>query len=490
MKRTAFLTLALLLMLLLFMPLVTAFAYSPANRDEEIDLDWLREEVEHNLERNKVVEVRGWKGDSQISIYHAPSLPPSKDYPEGMPQWLHWLWNIWWYLGAPWRECYPHQFFWDSCAHAMVLSHLDPELAEEEIESLLYAQGEDGFIPHMNWNGERMHWVDRFLQWLYPSNYTSPYLQPPSLAEAVEHIYQESGDIDFLKRVLPNLKSYYLYLEGVRDSDGDGLVEIISSWESKDGSPEYEIVYGESTAKPAWRGPIVRLVLKHWLMHWDIDRTLASDDFVVEDLLFNCIYAQNLFSLSRLCAIVGEEEEAELFQERAELVEGSVLEKMYDEETGLFYSLDARHGEERQLKVSTVSSLMPLILDGISQSQVERLVQEHLLNPEEFWTEYPIPAEPASSQEEGDQYLWRGLQTWVYPNWYIAAGLRKQALRFPEHREEYNQIADEITIKTYQLVRKEGFRESYHSQTGKGGGACNYGWSTLVLIMVGDMERW
>ncbi len=145
---------------------------------------------------------------------------------------------------------------------------------------------------------------------------------------------------------------------------------------------------------------------------------------------------------------------------------------------------DARSGQEGQLKVTTVSALLPLMLDNISQPQVDRLISGYLTNPAEFWDKYPVPAEPLSSPKRRKLQIWRGQQTWVYTNWFIVKGLRKQAQRFPEQRSNYNSIADAIIDKTCQMVEQEGFREYYDSGTGKGCRALNFGWSALVMDMV------
>jgi len=345
-----------------------------------------------------------------------------------------------------------------------------------------------------------MHWVDRLLQWLYPSNYGSPYLQPPALAVAVEQIYnkyKENGEqaegLAFVESVLPKLKNYYLYINDKRVRGDDGLPEIIISYESKDRSPEYDIVYGESNTKPVLLGPMTKLMMKYVALGWDNEKIFASNHFRVKDVLFCSIYAQNLQALSRLCGIAGDGEGSELFASMAHQTESSILSKMYDEETGLFYSLDAREGKDEQIKVNTISCLMPLILDSISQEQVEKLVNDWLYDPNEFWTDYPIPVEPLSSgQEEGD-ILWRGSQTWVYTNWYIEKGLRKQAVNYPgltfRDNKKLADIADELTRKTYWMVKKEGFREYYAAQAGRGSGAYNYGWTTLILDMVFDLDE-
>lgn len=435
----------------------------------------LREQVELMLRCNRVEEVRCWNGPSRRLVYHAPSLDSE---PTGWLSWLVWPWRE---LVRPWQVRYPHQWFWDSCAHAIVLSHLNLKLAKAEVEALLYAQREDGFIAHIIWNRAKMHWLDRLASRFYPSRYTSPYLQPPLLATAVESIYAKEGDTQFLSSVLPAVKKYYHSLDRARNLSRDGLLEIIISYESgKDRSPEYDEVYGNTRL---WPLPVMRLVNRQRRLGWDEGRILASNSFRVKDLLFNCVYAQNLMALSHLCLAAGDGE-AELFRSCAQSTEAAILSKMYNAESGLFFSLDTRSGQERQIKVITVSALLPLMLDSISQPQVDRLVRGYLTDPSEFWAKYPVPAEPLSAPPRKKLQIWRGQQTWVYTNWLIVRGLRKQAQRFPQQGQDYNSIADTITDKTCQLVEREGFREYYDSRTGQGCRARNFGWSALVLDMV------
>jgi len=451
-----------------------------------MDIDWLENEIKELFEKNRVTVLR----DGKRVSYHAPYLRPQIEYPLWTSGQLNRLWRIWYRVMQPFRVNYPHQWFWDSCAHAIALSHLNPELAKCEIESLLSAQQEDGSIPHMIWNCNSMHWLDRIFHYLYPQGPGSPYIQPPILAEAVEAVYQKTGDKAFLGTVLPALYRYYSYLATVRTRGDDGLAEIIISYESKDRGREYDVIYGESNAKHVLLGPMTRLMIRHHFMGWDKDKIFASNLFRVKDLLFNCVYAENLLSLNGLYGVLGAQEEQRLFGEMAKKVETSILTKMYDEEMGLFYSLDARYGQDKQIKMNTISSLMPVILSGIDEFRVQRLVRDYLHNPAEFWLAYPVPVDPLSSGLVAvkQDVIWRGMQTWILPNWYIVRGLRKQANRFPRSYHEYNKIADELTLKTYEMVRREGFREFYDSQTGEGRRARDFGMSTLVLDMIAPME--
>ena len=149
------------------------------------------------------------------------------------------------------------QWLWDSCFHAMVLAEKEPEIAKEELRSVVFYQEEDGFIPHMNYfrgdgkipsqdqiiefgnffdspDGEGLSEEkrDEFVNTFWTDDYHSDITQPPILAMAVEEVYKVGEDKDFLKELLPSMKGYYNYLYEKRDPDGDNLISIIHQWES------------------------------------------------------------------------------------------------------------------------------------------------------------------------------------------------------------------------------------------------------------------
>jgi hypothetical protein len=428
-----------------------------------VDIEWLKKAVAELFSHNRLTRPHLSGPDL---IYHAPSLG-----------------------SFPGR--YPHQWFWDSCAHAIALSHIDIDLARKEVLSLVAAQDERGFIPHMVFNPYRMHPFDHLVVKLHPVFSHSPYLQPPLLAQAVSAVQAREPSKQFLDSVLPGLKSYYRFIGSTRERGGDGLVEIIHSFESgKDRSPEYDSVYGHRLGLGLRALPMWFLMLRHRLMRWDMERIFRSNAFRVKDLLFNCTYADNLSVLAQLCREAGEAGESDFFAAVAARTEQGVLSRMHDPASGVFYSLDARRDADRQIKVNTVSTFLPLLLNSINRSQVDRLV-DHLANEGEYWTAYPVPAEPLGCTEADwtRTGLWRGLQTWVILNWLICRGLLKQAHRFPDGSVRYGKLAKQLTGRTYGMVRANGFREYYHSLTGKGSRATDFGMSALVLDMVISLDQ-
>ena len=127
-----------------------------------------------------------------------------------------------------------------------------------------------------------------------------------------------------------------------------------------------------------------------------------------------------------------------------------------------------------QIHVNTITSLLPLMLD-IPKDIKEGLIN-HLINKEEYWSRYPIPTVAMNEKSFNPNnilLLWRG-PTWLNTNFFIWKGLKK-------HKEE--NIANDLVTRTRELISKSGFREFFNPITGEGGGAKNFGWSSLVLLM-------
>ena len=53
---------------------------------------------------------------------------------------------------------YRHQWYWDSCFHAIVWRHYQPARAREELRTLIRGGRLDGFIPHTIFWHDRAGW--------------------------------------------------------------------------------------------------------------------------------------------------------------------------------------------------------------------------------------------------------------------------------------------------------------------------------------------
>jgi glycogen debranching enzyme len=189
----------------------------------------------------------------------------------------------------------------------------------------------------------------------------------------------------------------------------------------------------------------------------------------VEDVLVNVAYALSLRAVARLSGEAS-------WERAAERTEAALLERCWDERSGLFLDLAGRG--ERRVEVSTWSSLAPLALgDAIPEEVRRRLAEEHLLHPRRYGAPYGIPS--VSMEEPAFRGGWNGFRTWRGPSWVNTAWLLVPGLR----ELGYDEAADRILGSLLRAARASGLREYYHPITGAGLGARDFGWSALLADM-------
>ena len=383
---------------------------------------------------------------------------------------------------CPSTGTYPFQWFWDSCFHAVVLSHVDPPRARSEVRSLLANAQPDGLVAHVTlWQREKYEDMLATYCIAYRTPYLGDCMQPPLLAEAVQAAARGEGGPAFLAEVLPAVRRYYDWLDRVRDPDRDGLVAILQPDESGlDHAPKYDTYLGIHSLAPeeftaAWErvaGPYAE-VGRHPARMFGLDR------FVVEDVLVNSIYAENERVLAELLAQAGDEAGAEEMGRRARRTATALVDKCYDRDAGLFFDLAG--AEEEMLRTNSVSSLMPLLLPELPAPIAATLVA-HLEDPREYGAPFPVPSVAMSalsfSAEPVDKLVWRG-PTWINTNWYLSRGLR---------RHGRTDLAEVIEDRSARLVEEHGFREYYNPLTGEGAGARDFSWTGIVLDMLARRE--
>lgn len=380
---------------------------------------------------------------------------------------------------CPSPTAYPFQWLWDSAFHAIALLHVDPELAKQEIRCLLQGLQPDGFMPHMLLWEKSAH--ERALA-EYSIRLADPFFtattQPPVLARSVERILDATGDVGFVREVLPAIQRIFEWWQDVRDPDGDDLVAIVQPDESGlDASPKYD-----DAMRIAWHPPEVVLpglrrsmqdlfAAYHGL---GARKEVALGAFLFEDVMVNAIHADGHRALAGLCRATGRpQEEAAHHDARYRATLAALVRKCWDEDASAFWDLSG--ASEHPARVLTFSILFPLILPDLDSGIARRLVERHLLNEGEFWLPYPIPSvaasEPSFDPGWRTETTWRG-PTWVNVNWYLYWGLRQHG---------FTDVAAELRRRTLRMVATSGIREFYEPFSALGQGARDFGWTTLVL---------
>jgi hypothetical protein len=352
---------------------------------------------------------------------------------------------------------YPWQWYWDSCFAAIVWRRFEPARARAELESLLAAQRPDGFIGHtIFWNRPVSLTRLAFYNVLSRSSFQTETIQPPLLAWAWRIAVGDPA-------AEPRIGAQMDWLAANRDLEGDGLLWILQPDESGlDASPKFEPVWGRHSNG---RIGFPLLVRRNRRLGFDAHRVRAAGHPLLCETLVNTMWSLSLQALGRPSATP------------------ALVERLWDERRGIFVD-EAQPGATRP-DVLTWTAFAPLALPDLPERIGRRLVEEHLLNEREFLTPIAPPSVSASepSYEPGGGHgpirrYWRG-PTWVNSAWMAWLGLRRLG---------YEQEAQQLADRVIGAVAREGLREYYDPRTGKGLGAKDFAWSTLVAEMVNPDE--
>jgi hypothetical protein len=349
---------------------------------------------------------------------------------------------------------YPWQWYWDSCFTAITWRHYDPQRSRRELESLLAAQREDGFIGHTIFWNTPLSGRRRFTyNVISPDAPMTASIQPPVLAWAWRIAVGDPAENTAIGR-------HYDWLAANRDLDGDGLIWIVQPDESGlDASPQFDPIWG-------WRAHdrpgFILLVRRNRRLRYDLRRIAAAGGPVCCEVSTNVLHALSLQALNRPS------------------LTPTIVERMYDEATGLFAPL-TRPAPNTKPPL-TWAALSPLALPDLPEHIGHRLVQEHVLDPARFWLPVPPPSVPPtepsfSTREDGFLWIrryWRG-PTWVNAAWLVWLGLVRLG---------YQAQADELATGLAAAIRHNRLREYYDPFTGRGMGAVDFAWSTLILELL------
>jgi glycogen debranching enzyme len=382
---------------------------------------------------------------------------------------------------------YPFQFFWDTCFHVIILARLgELDLAKRNLRSLFAMQQENGFVGHMIfWKQvlpkRRTDIVQArpCLENIRP--HMSALIQPPFAAQALLQLFEACGDRVYLGELYARVRRWHEWLAMNRDFDGDGLITLITAFESgMDWKASYDPVLGYAQRKTPtdlyfnrlfWKG--VGVDLHNFARRYELAAIRRRARFLVKDAGFNSAYALDLDAMEKLAELVGDD--AQIFARRRERVVGSILRLMYDEEAAAFYDLQSPG--DRKLRINTPTIFFPLALPGINDAIARRVLEAHFDNEDQFAAPLPIPSlerrDPAFCPRESP-FIWRG-PMWACINWFLYRALKRRGF-------EDKALALRRALET--AIANGGFREYYDPFTGEGYGAEDFTWSGLLLDMV------
>jgi mannosylglycerate hydrolase MGH1-like protein len=345
---------------------------------------------------------------------------------------------------------YPWQWYWDSCFAAIAWRRFDRGQARTELETLLAAQREDGFLGHtVFWDRPVSLSRYPFYNVLSRHAFQTETIQPPLLAWAWRITVGDPA-------AEPRIAAQVDWLLGHRNLEGDGLLWIVQPDESGlDASPKFDPVWGR---RANGRLGFPCLVRRNRRLGFDARRVRDRGGPVLCETVVNTLWSLSLQALGRPSATP------------------ALVERLWDERRGLFLD-EAQPGGARPA-VLTWAALAPLVLPDLPEEIGRRLVEEHLLDQRQFLAPVAPPSVAACepSYEPGGgrgpiRRYWRG-PTWVNAAWLLWLGLRRLG---------YDQEAERMANGLIDAVKREGLREYYDPRTGKGLGAHDFAWSALIV---------
>ena len=290
-----------------------------------------------------------------------------------------------------------------------------------------------------------------------PLPFTQPPLQAWSAWEVARRDPDQARARRFLSAAYPALVRFYDFWFAQRDIDRDGLPEYRFGLEyGWDDTPRYT---GSDQPESQAFAPVKPVE--------PVD--LASD------------LAQMAGALARISEAIGVHADTQHWRDEATAMSQRIETKMWDNARGEWVDL-------RGATVATPAMWWPVFTGAVlDAAHARRVVEQHLLDPKEFFGRYPIPSvaydDPLYDAAEGGFY-WQG------EIWWVPAYAALVALSRTGHASDARVLLDRLVAMTAKAGG--GIFENYDALTGEIGwgalggagvepSAFQFGWSSALL---------
>lgn len=229
-------------------------------------------------------------------------------------------------------------------------------------------------------------------------------------------------------------------------------------------------------------GAILESGLDNSPMYDDAVYDPATHQLEYADVGLMSMYIADCDALAQIADVLGRTADASELRKRAAKYRAS-LETLWDAKTGIFLNKDMHTGQYN-LRLSP-TNFYPMLARVATPEQAERMVNDHLLNPKEFWGEWVIPSIERDDPAFKDQDYWRG-RIWGPMNYLVYLGLRNYDI--PGIVQARKQLAQKSLALFLKDWRAQGHvHENYNAITGSGDDVTNsdrfYHWGALLGLI-------
>ncbi|MBN1319033.1 MAG: hypothetical protein JXA42_26355 [Anaerolineales bacterium] len=316
---------------------------------------------------------------------------------------------------------------WDACFHSLAFRHVDPELARNQLRTILSCQLDDGMIPDAVYDEAVIDTIDHPLR--------AEVTKPPLIAWAALKLYETNPNHDFLQEIYVPLVRSNAWWFSMNDDDVDGLAQYNHPYSSGlDDSPL-----------------------------WDLGMPVESPDL-------NTYLCVQMGSLAIIAEELGMVSEGAMWRRRAKAIVQRMIQDLWDDEAGLFRAML----NDQPISVVTPFNLYPLWTGQLPDRYKNRIL-EHLNDPEAFYGKIMLPTVARNDPNYDPDKMWRG-PVWANINYIFIEAL--------EQVGEFAQ-ANLLREKTLDLLMEHsGLYEFYNGKTGQPppAAAGAFGWTAAVFI--------
>ena len=332
------------------------------------------------------------------------------------------------------RGWFRHAISYSAQVHMLEICWMhDPDLATGILRNFIVHQREDGSFPGCILTGHAETPTG-----FYHANW----------GKAVRALHVHHADDAFLHEIYPALARYADYLCRERDPEGSGLFDVIDQGET---GQEYMARY---------------LFARPDADDWGPFRLKGVDATVYAYELMRC--------LEWMAGHAGNADEAARWAGAADATRAAVRERMWDPDRGFF--VDVRPGTYDRSPALAAVGFYPFMTD-IATAEHLRALTDHLMNPEEFRTPWPVPSTSKSDSSYSAAGEWKGKRmacpwngrAWLMTGSHVAEALASTAQRLDRGLEaQAVDLLDRFIRMPFldRDVRRPSSYEYYNPETG------------------------
>lgn len=393
---------------------------------------------------------------------------------------------------VPTGGLYPYQWNWDSVFVALGFATFNESRACEEIETLLEAQWEDGFVPHIVFRRDDPGYFPGPAVWQAGTELPSSGItQPPVAASIVHSLWSSSTDKnvrDRLAALFPKILAWHRWFHKYRVPIDCNAVVITHPWESgRDNSPEWDAP--ASSIDVSQVEPYTRRDLQHADAHMrptklDYDRYIAlvefgrncgwdhaviatEGPFRVADVGMTMILLRATRDLEELATKLGHEDVIEELDGYVKQLESGVG-YLWDDNKHTYCSRDTVTGLHSGF-ITNASFLYGYAKVGDSE---QRAHMEHHWERISASAEYMLPSHDPDEAHFDHMRYWRG-PIWIVVNYMLSMGFEDLGK---------HDWAARIRNDSRRLIREHGFNEAFSPVTGEGTGGSEFSWTAAMWL--------